>query len=227
MATWNEIAYIIQDKLKLKSDDSSVTIDHIVFLMLQYRSILLERKYRDQKNSIPTSNYQTICVDIESDTDCNNITQVRSIQNIPSFTNLKGNESIKVSAIGDLFNNLEYVYTSIDRLPYVGNNKWLRNIIYFTTGTDNKLHLKSQNHNFKYLKRVSIAGMLDNPKEALALSCDANGNPCDYMETKFPLESSLVSVLIDTVYNSLEGTVYRPEDDVNDASDNLSKVPTK
>ena len=69
MATWNEIAYIIQDKLKLKSDDSSVTIDHIVFLMLQYRTILLERKYRDQKNSIPTSNYQTICVDIESDTD--------------------------------------------------------------------------------------------------------------------------------------------------------------
>ena len=51
--------------------------------MLQYRTILLERKYKDQKNSIPTSNYQTICVDIESDTDCNNITQVRSIQNIP------------------------------------------------------------------------------------------------------------------------------------------------
>lgn len=195
--------------------------------MLQYRTVLLERKYRDQKNSIPTSNYQTICVDIESDTDCNNITQVKSIQNIPAFTNLKGNESIKISAIGDLFNNLEYVYTSIDRLPYVGNNKWLRNIIYFTTATDNKLYLKSQNHNFKYLKRVSIAGMLDNPKEALALSCDVNGNPCDYMETEFPLESSLVSVLIDTVCNSLEGTVYRPEDDVNDASDNLSKVPTK
>ena len=63
--------------------------------MLQYRTILLERKYRDQKNSIPTSNYQTICVDIESDTDCNNITQVRSIQNIPSFTNLKAMNLLK------------------------------------------------------------------------------------------------------------------------------------
>lgn len=204
-----------------------MTIDHIVFLMLQYRTTLLEHKYKDQKNSIPMSNYQTICVDIESDEDCNNITQVKSIQSIPAFTNLKGNESIKISAIGDLFNNLEYVYTSIDRMPYVGNNKWLRKIIYFTTATDNKLHLKSQSINFKYLKKVSIAALFDNPEDALLLACDSEGNMCDYMETKFPLETALVSTLIDAIVASLSNTVYRPEDDKNNASDDLSKVPTK
>ena len=34
MAKFNEVAYIILDELKQKSDDSSFNIDHIVFIML-------------------------------------------------------------------------------------------------------------------------------------------------------------------------------------------------
>ena len=79
----------------------------------------------------------------------------------------------------------------------MGNNKWLKNIIYFTKGSDGLLRLKSRSPNFKYLKRVQINGLFDDVLEAGKLSCDSDGNYCNYMESDFPLETSLVPVLID------------------------------
>lgn len=224
MAKFNEIAYIILDELKQKSDDSSFNIDHIVFIMLQYRSLLLKQRYTDQKKDIPTENYQTICVDLEYSQDCNTGEEVASVQKIPNFTNLNGGESITINPIGDMFNNIEYVYTNSHRFPYVGNNKWLKNIIYFTKGSDGLLRLKSRSPNFKYLKRVQISGLFDDVLEAGKLSCDSDGNYCNYMESDFPLETSLVPVLIDMCVRELTPPTYKPEDDINNASDDLSGI---
>lgn len=221
MAKWNEVSYMVLDSLKLKSDDSSININHIVFLLLQYRAVLLEQRYTDQKKSIPRSNFQTICVYLEEDLDCTTSNGVISIDEIPAFTNLKGSESIKISPINKAFASLEYVFTNSERFPYVGNNKWLRNIIYFSLGMDNKLYLKSQNANFRYLKKVKVSAMFENPMDALELACDDEGNRCNFMDTEFPLESALISTLIELVLNNLNSSIYRPEDDSNNASDDL------
>lgn len=42
------------------------------------------------------------------------------------------------------------------------------------------------------------------------------------METRFPLESALVAVLIDSIVSSLDKTIYRPEDTTNNAEDDLA-----
>lgn len=222
MAKWNEIAYLILDELKLKSDDSSFNVDHIVFLMLQYRTLLIKQRYVDQKRDIPIENQQIICVDLQTTNDCNSGISVKSTQKIPSFISLNGYQAIRIRPIGDPFNNLHYVLVSEERFSYVGNNKWLKNIIYFTKHSDSYLYLKSQNSNFKYLKKVIVTALFSNPLEAAKLSCDQDGNSCDYLNTEFPLENALIPILIEMIVKELTPSVYKPEDDVNDASDNLS-----
>jgi len=123
MSTFSEIAHMIQDKLKLSSDDSYFTIEHIFFLMKNYRVVLLKQKYMDAKQDIPLINFQTICVPLELTTDCIRGQKVKSVNKIPDFANINGTDFITLNPIGDLFNNLEMTMVSDSRFPYVGRNK--------------------------------------------------------------------------------------------------------
>jgi hypothetical protein len=107
MATYNEIAYMIYDKLGLSSDDSRFNIDHIFFLMKSFRTVLLKRQYTDAKKSIPLSNYQTICINLETNVNCITGSVTKSIDKIPDTLNLNSNDNIFINPRGDLFNNLE------------------------------------------------------------------------------------------------------------------------
>ena len=62
--TYNELIYMVLDELKLSSDDSYITPDHVIFLLVKYRSFLLKQRYSDIKKQIPDSNYQSICLDL-------------------------------------------------------------------------------------------------------------------------------------------------------------------
>ena len=62
--TYNELIYMVLDELKLSSDDSYYTPDHVIFLLVKYRSFLLKQRYSDIKKQIPDSDYQSICLDL-------------------------------------------------------------------------------------------------------------------------------------------------------------------
>ena len=55
--TYREIVYACLDILKLTSDDSLYTEDHIIFLANKARTLLLKQRYSDIKKRIPESNY--------------------------------------------------------------------------------------------------------------------------------------------------------------------------
>lgn len=65
MSTYREVAYLILDEVKINSDDSYFEIEHVLFLMTKYRSLLLKQRYGDIRKNISISNYQTICLDLE------------------------------------------------------------------------------------------------------------------------------------------------------------------
>ena len=227
MATFNQIAYMIYDELGLGSDDERLNIDHIFFLMGYYRSYILKQQYTNAKKTIPLSNYQTICIDIEYTNDCLRGSSVKSIQEIPDFVNLNSTDSVTINPIGDLFNNIEYALISEGRFRFVGNNKWLSKIIYFTVGTDKHLYLKSTNPNFKYLKKVEVNALFEDALEAAKLNCNEDGSNCDYLNSKYPFEESLIPLLIEMVVKELTPTIYKPEDDINNASDDLTGLTVK
>ena len=224
MAKYKEIVSMVLDMLKVTSDDAVFTEEHIIFLAGRYRSFLLKQRYaNDLKKQIPESNYQTICLNLEKQVGeaCVEPAYLRSIEDIPA---LLPTGTIRVYPTGTNFSgNLEYV--TADRIRYVGNNKWLQNIIYAARGNDNHLLLKSQNPQFLYMKKVTLRGIFENAEEASDLECDNQGNieMCDILDRDFPLEDALIAPLIELVSKELSPSIAAPEDKSNDANDNLAQ----
>lgn len=226
MATYREIVYLCLDEIKAISDDSTITEEHVIFLINQYRLFLIEQKKLKQgESSLSSSNEQTICIDLEQVDAipgleyCNDI-YLRSIQEIPDILS---EESIKIN-LADMF-NIRTAFVSKDRFKYVGYNKYLRNILYCTLGPDNHLYFNSQNPQFKYLKQAKLTGIFEDSTKAAELSCDQSGDSkCDILDANFPLEPDLLPQMIELVVKELLGVNYRPKDNQNNATDDLADI---
>lgn len=224
--TYREIAYMCLDQLKVASDDSYYTIDHILFLISKIRALLLKQTYSNIKKEIPQSNYQTICLDLMqvpaiTGEPCEGGTYLRSKEKVPSTMTIGTNIVYPI----DFYQGTHITYVSRERMRYVGTNKWLKNIIYTSKGPDGYLYFKSSNPQFLYLEKVRMTGIFEDPDKAAELECDSNNNlECDVLDREFPLEEGLVASVIELVIKYLSGAVYRPKDQENDANDDLSDL---
>ena len=226
MATFSEIVYSILDLMKEHSDDAYYTEEHIIFLASKMRALLLDRKYKNSNRmmyqTMSDENIQEICLDLEPaemlpDGCCG--TWLQSVQKIPSTLTMF---SPKLSVVSDLmFTGVTYI--APERMPYVGHNKWLKNIIYAARSQDGHVYLNSVNPQFIYLKEAKMTGVFADPAEAAKYSCGnkEEGDKCDILKVEFPLEEALVPSCIELVLQELIGSRYAPEDKDNDAKDNL------
>ena len=224
MTTYREVVFMALDELKLISNDSTYTPEHLIFLADKMRALLLDRRYRDaRKGEVSRSNYQEICLELVEvpaipGTTCYG-EYLRSTEKVPSLMNI----GIKHIYPVDYFNSEHISYIPLERMPYVGYNKWLSNMIYVTKGPDDYLYLKSSNPQFLYLKKLKIDAVFQNSQEATKLSCgNSIDSNCDILDSEFPLEDTLISVLIQLMVQELSGARYLPTDKQNNASDDMS-----
>lgn len=225
MSKYRELVYMVLDELKLSSDDSYFTEDHIIFLLGKYRTFLLKQRYSDIKKPIPESNYQTICLNLIqvpaiSGEPCEGGVYLRSDKKIPFIMKI-GNP--RVYPI-DYYQG-EITYVSRDRMRYVGYNKFLQNIIYCSLGPDNYLYFKSNNPQYLYLEEVRFTGIFEDPMLPHDLLCSGDAESiCDPIDNEFPLEDALIPPLIELVVKELTNPIYRPKDENNNSKDDLSNV---
>lgn len=229
MSTYRQIVYMVLDQLKLISDDASYTEEHVLFLASNYRSFLLKQKYADIKKQIPESNYQTICLDLIevpaiAGEPCEGGSYLRSKEKIPTLMQI-GNPMVYPI---DYYQG-DITYVSRERMRYVGHNRFLQNIIYASLGPDEYLYFKSNNPQFLYMEQARMTGIFENPEDVAELLCesDDNSEACDILDKDFPMEEALIPLLIELCVKELSGSIYRPEDTKNNASDDLSNTPVK
>lgn len=229
MSTYKELIYMVLDELKLSSDDTQYTEDHIIFLLDKYRAFLLKQKYSDIKKYIPESNYQTICLDLIqvpaiAGGPCEGGTYLRSKEKIPFLIKIG---TPRVYPL-DYYQG-EITYVSRDRMRYVGYNKFLQNIIYCSLGPDNYLYFKSSNPQYLYLEKVKFTGVFQDSTKASDLQCpDDDGNIiCDVLDRTFPIEDSLIPPLVELIVKELSSSIYRPDDETNNAKDDLANKITE
>ena len=225
MNTLREMVYMVIDQLKNLSDDSYYTEEHIIYLLNKYRALLLKQRYSDVKRQVPESNYQTICIDLErsdiTGIPCGNNYYLRSTSTIPTLMKV-GNTTVYPM---DFYQG-NIIYTTRDRMRYVGYNKYLQNIIYCSLGADNKLYFKSDNPQHKYLDKVRMTGVFEDVEDAFNMQCpdECGDTVCDILDKEFPLESALVVPVIQAVIKDLLGAKYQFSDDINDAADDSPKM---
>lgn len=228
MSTFKELIYLVLDELKGMSDDFDFTEDHVHYLLTKYRAFLLKQRYSDIKKQIPESNYQTICLDLInvpaiSGEPCTGGIYLRSKQKVPFLMQIG---TPRVYPI-DYYQG-EITYVSRDRMRYVGYNKFLQNVIYCSIGPDNYLYFKSSNPQYLYLEKVKFTGIFQDSMQASNLQCpDNNGETvCDPIDRTFPIEDALVPPLIELVVKELAGSAYKPDDEANNAKDDLANKLT-
>lgn len=229
-----EIVYMCLDLAKANtSDDSFWTEEHVVFLLKKYRSFLIKKEQDKEKSTTDIASefeYQQICLDLEKAAaidgePCTGGYYLRTTQKIPKI--LEGNEP-RVYPI-DFYQGINISYIPRDRMRYVGTNKFLQNIIYVSLGPDLHLYLNSSNPQFLYLKKLRMSAVFEDFDNVSDYLCDDDGSPtaCDVLDETFPMREYLVPTLIELVVKELVGSVYKPSDDKNNASDDLAKVSTK
>lgn len=226
--TWRQITFMCLDQLKVASDDSYITLEHVLFLVSKIRALVLKQRYSDVKKEIPQSNYQTICLDLIqvpaiSGEPCEGGTYLRSKEKVPSTMSIGTNVVYPI----DFYQGTHITYVSRERMRYVGDNKWLKNIIYTSKGPDGYLYFKSSNPQFLYLEKVRMTGVFEDPEKASELECDSESKQCDVLDREFPLEEGLVSTVIELVVKYLSGVVYKPKDQRNNADDDLPDFVSK
>lgn len=229
-----EIVYMCLDLAKANtSDDSFWTEEHVVFLLKKYRSFLIKKEQDKEKSTTDIASefeYQQICLDLEKvaaidGEPCTGGYYLRTTQKIPKI--LEGNEP-RVYPI-DFYQGINISYIPRDRMRYVGTNKFLQNIIYVSLGPDLHLYLNSSNPQFLYLKKLRMSAVFEDFDNVSDYLCDDDGSStaCDVLDETFPMREYLVPTLIELVVKELVGSVYKPSDDKNNASDDLAKVSTK
>lgn len=224
MTTYRELIYMCLDQIKAISDDSTYTEDHVKFLLSKYRTNILKQTYQNGQLTVPESNYQTLCLDLEqhsfTDADvCGKGVYLRSKQKIP-FTLPFGDVQVYTN---DYFGKRIY-YVSRERMRYTGNNKWTKNSMFATIGPDNYLYLKSANNNFLRIRKVTLTGLFEDADKAGELVCDKSGQACDLYDQSFPLEEGLINNVIQAVVRELLGAMYRPKDNLNNANDDMATL---
>lgn len=222
--TYRELVYIVLDELKLSADDAYFTEEHVVFLLGKYRGLLLKQQYKDVKKEIPESNFQTLCLDLIqvpaiAGEPCEGGTYLRSKEKIPFLMNIT-----TPRVYTEDYYQGDITYVSRERMKYVGYNRWLPNIIYASIGPDNYLYFKSFNPQYLYLEKAKLTGIFEDPEKAAQFECDKSEGSCDILDMPFHLEEALIPQVVQLVVKELSGSIYKPKDDENNSSDDLSEL---
>ena len=221
--TLRELVFMCMDEVKLHSDDSFYTEDHLVFLLNKYRSFVLKKELEKENKQLSSSNGQTICLDLIEIRDENNPcgeSMLRTEQKIPNLVN-----DCKVSLYPvNYFEGDHIIYTTMERMRYTTYNKWTKNLIYAAKGPDDYLYIKSSNPQYLYLEKLRMKAIFEDFESAAQYACDEDGEKlqCDILDMKFPIENALVPIVTELVIKELLGVKYQPRDTNNNAADDAS-----
>ena len=226
-----EIVYSILDLAKAgTSDDSFFTEEFVIFLCKKYRAFLIKKEQDKEKSSTDIASefeYQQICLDLEKvaamdGSPCTGGYYLRSTKPIPKI--LEGTLP-RVYPI-DYYQGTNITFVSRDKMRHIGNNKYLRNIIYSSLGPDLHLYLNSSNPQFLYLKKLRLSAVFEDIDAVSDLLCDNEGSDasCDVLDMEFPIREYLVPALIELVVKGLTNAEYQPSDTKNDARDSLPEM---
>lgn len=238
MSTYRELIYMVLDQVKQTTDDSYFNTDHVAYLMDKYRALLLKQRYSDLRKDIPWSNYNTL--QLEVDVKCGLPTNIknfylqntveasitRTIKPLPEVVGFNGN--FGVTKIGNgaidysqLYYLGDYSLISNERFKYATANKWLKTQLYCTIGPDKYIYLKGYNTDFTKIPNIQVTSIFEAPKDLITYL-----GLTDFMDMEYPLEAAIIPHVIELVVKDLLPAAYRPEDNTNDAKDNLAEVAT-
>ena len=218
--TYRELVYMCLDEIKLASDDSYITEDHILFLISKYRAFLLRQKYEKTNMPAPMSNYQFL-ESVELKNPIPTPMSIAKPEVVANFTlEWPDGDKTKPSTA-----NRQTTYVPHHRFEFVGHNSVLKTIIYCALDRTNVMQFKNLPEEPELttmptytLESYDIYAIFE---DCLKASEFIGG---EILDQECPIEAELVSGVQELVVKDALGIAYRPTDFINNASDDLSKI---
>ena len=212
--TYREIIYIIQDEMRILSDDSIFETDHFVFLANKYRALLFNQKYKGKKIEIPFAWYQRLNVAFTTKITGTNV--YKSTKKIPQILDITDLWKYTfVSEGGMITNSMNFINPF--KFKFTGFNKWIASQKYVTIDLDNYMYIKKSAVTTSQILYYDT--ILDNPIDADRFN---DTNTLDVLDLEFPCEESLIQPIIDLCLKEIGIINNITRDTTNNASDDAS-----
>ena len=212
--TYREIIYIIQDEMRILSDDSIFETDHFVFLANKYRALLFNQKYKGKKIEIPFAWYQRLNVAFTTKITGTNV--YKSTKKIPQILDITDLWKYTfVSEGGMITNSMNFINPF--KFKFTGFNKWIASQKYVTIDLDNYMYIKKSAVTTTQILYYDT--ILDNPIDADRFN---DTNTLDVLDLEFPCEESLIQPIIDLCLKEIGVINNITRDTTNNASDDAS-----
>lgn len=216
--TLREIIYDVRESFRIMSDDSDITNEYIAFLIKNARATVLQQRYSDPRNVIPSVAYQSVTVPIGI--------YAKSTITIPSIIKTTGNAHapLKIYGINVADTNLQVPLNvvNLERLPFVGHNTFTSDQIYCAVDENGYIIFNSHNNLYKLIDSVIARGVFEDPEAAYAITYPSG----DFYLAKYPIaEVDLMDVrkLVDPKIANILNTT---KDTLNDSTEErLDKNP--
>lgn len=116
-------------------------------------------------------------------------------------------------------------YVPARRFEFVGNNSYLINVVYSTVTPEGELKCTS----IKYpqvdnISNYTIYAVFEDIIEASKIALE---NGTDILDADCPIETELIPEVQELVVKDILGIAYRPQDKINNGSDDLNLVNTQ
>ena len=212
--TYKELVYMCLDEIKASSDDAYVTEDHILFLISKYRNLVLRRKYEKTNMPVAESNYQRIQGEAIAGI---KIPQIMDLgYPLISIITPKSSDDFPAKS------SFKTTYVPARRFEFVGNNSYLINVVYSTVTPEGELKCTS----IKYpqvdnISKYTIYAVFEDIIEASKIALK---NGTDILDVDCPIETELIPEVQELVVKDILGIAYRPQDKINNGSDDLNLV---
>ena len=222
--TKGELIDDIRERLQQYSDDSEIADLHISFLIDEARKMFIKQRYNRANKLIPSALFQRINLDVDFEQDnefdsgfLDTDTTLSTITKIPTLIQ---NQIIdgRIKIDNGSYSDIKFILIDIDRLPYVGYNKLLPDVVYVAIGYDYKLKLKGLYNRYKLLEKIRLYAIFENPEEAWRLSPSFNQNT-DYLDVEYPIDSDMGVLIADLIIKQLIEKLRMPIDTNNNATE--------
>ena len=221
--TQNEIIYSVRNQLRQEVDDSSIDDREILFELNIQRAVYYTNEFNKPGRYFDEDIIQTLCMKMEvadrSDCGCQftGCNVLRTVDKVPPTLGLHtGNAIIRVTGIDSM--SVPFSLVPFSRIPYVGDGKFDKNMIYASLHPNGHIYLKSDNNLAKMIEYIYVTVVLEDPMDAKPFK-DCNTGDCYSGNSEYPLKAKVLGYISEMVVQKFLRKLQIPEDQANNADD--------
>jgi hypothetical protein len=224
MASLNELVYDIEEIVNHNyiSDDVSLSKRQIAFWISSQRALLIRQELNKGRSIDPAITQTLSCVGLEvvSSSDCcsdnSECMILRTIDQIPKPISTYSKQGItRVAPINMM--SKPYLFVPQAQAIFSGNGRF-NSQQRFAFYKDGYIYIKLNTLTVSVLKRISITGVFDNPKDvSIFNNCD--GSPCFSWDDEYPMSSWMIDYVKEGILKlDISMLKQLPTDRANDSS---------